>query len=242
MNLFDSNLDFATLSASSQQWLMLIRLGISLVCGSLIGLERTLRYKEAGIRTHAIVCCSSAALMMLSKYGFIDIANNIDALGVGRGADAARIAAAILSGIGFLCAAVIFKQGKSVHGLTTAAGIWAVAAIGMLIGAGMYILGGVLTALILLILYFLHLFKIGQDAFVFKKILVVYDIGHKTRKAVTDFVESHGGGIDDVSLTREHEGKAELRLTVHVAKEFTYEEVTKFLDDNPQVHSMSIDS
>ena len=97
----------------------LIRLLLSAALGALVGLERSKRRKEAGIRTHCIIACTSALFMIVSKYAFLDCVT-LDGL---RGADPARIAAQVVSGISFLGAGVIFKNGNSIRGLTTAAGM-----------------------------------------------------------------------------------------------------------------------
>lgn len=107
---------------------MLLNILLSALLGFLIGLERKLRMKEAGIRTHTIVCIGSALLMIVSMYGF------------GGSADTSRVAAQIVSGIGFLGAGIIVYRQHEVKGLTTAAGIWATAGVGMACGASMYIL------------------------------------------------------------------------------------------------------
>jgi pyridoxine 5'-phosphate synthase PdxJ len=98
------------------------------------------RLKEAGIRTHIIVCVTAALIMLVSKYGFADLnqTTGLETLG-SKGADPARVAAQAVSGISFLCAGVIFKVGSSIKGLTTAAGIWMTAGIGLAVGAGMYV-------------------------------------------------------------------------------------------------------
>lgn len=114
----------------------LLRLIIAGVLGALIGLEREKRFKEAGLRTHFLVAIGSAILMIISKYGFADMLGN-DGIGV----DPSRIAAQVVSGVGFLGAGMILVQRQSIHGLTTAAGIWTTAAIGMAIGSGMYVVG-----------------------------------------------------------------------------------------------------
>ena len=93
----------------------LISMLLSVVLGFAIGFERKLRFKEAGIRTHTIVCAGSALIMVVSKYGFGD---SIEA-------DASRVAAQIVSGIGFLGAGIIIYRKHEIHGLTTAAGVWA---------------------------------------------------------------------------------------------------------------------
>jgi len=110
---------------------LFFRIVVAGVLGYLIGYERKNRYKGAGMRTHAIVAMGAALMMVVSKYGFKDIPDY----------DASRIAAQIVSGIGFLGAGVIFVKNNSVSGLTTAAGIWATAGIGMAIGAGSYYMG-----------------------------------------------------------------------------------------------------
>lgn len=114
-----------------------IRIVLAAVLGALVGLERSKRQKEAGVRTHCIIACTSALFMILSKYAFVDLVS-VNGL---RGADPARIAAQVVSGISFLGAGVIFKNGNSIRGLTTAAGMWGTAAVGMAIGAGP-VLGG----------------------------------------------------------------------------------------------------
>ena len=107
----------------------LLRIGIALILGFAIGLERKMRYKEAGIKTHAIVSVGSCLMMVVSKYGFGDIS----------GADGARVAAQIVSGIGFLGAGIIMYRRDSLRGLTTAAGLWVTAGVGMAAGAGLYV-------------------------------------------------------------------------------------------------------
>ena len=117
----------------------ILRVVIATFCGAIIGLERTKRSKEAGIRTHCIIACASALIMVISKYGFTDMTDALGHTFAGtRGADPARVAAQVVSGISFLGAGVIFKNGNTVKGLTTAAGIWATAAVGLACGSGMY--------------------------------------------------------------------------------------------------------
>lgn len=126
------------------QLLLALRIIVAGICGTIIGIERQTRSKDAGIRTHCIVAIGSALMMIISKYGFSDtIAGEFGM----RGADGARIAAQVVSGIGFLGAGTIFVHKNSITGLTTAAGIWATSGIGLAIGAGMYVLG-VMTMLI----------------------------------------------------------------------------------------------
>jgi putative Mg2+ transporter-C (MgtC) family protein len=110
---------------------VLLRLFVAASLGGAIGLERELRERQAGLRTHLVVCVGAALFTLVSAYGFEDIVS------AGRVvADPTRIAAQIVSGIGFLGAGAIIRQGLSVRGLTTAATLWLVAAIGMASGAG----------------------------------------------------------------------------------------------------------
>lgn len=112
---------------------MLIRLGLATGLGGLIGLEREISSRAAGLRTNILVCVGSALVMLLSMYGFADYANEVNVR-----LDPARLAAQVISGIGFLGAGVILFNGYSVTGLTTAATLWVVAGIGLASGAGFY--------------------------------------------------------------------------------------------------------
>jgi putative Mg2+ transporter-C (MgtC) family protein len=120
---------------------MMLRLLLAAGLGALIGYQRERVKKPAGLRTHTLICVGSALFTVASIYGF------------GIGADPARVAAGIVAGIGFIGAGAIFhRQGGIVEGLTTAATIWAVAAIGLAAGAGLYIISTLITAVVLIIL------------------------------------------------------------------------------------------
>ncbi len=123
---------------------LILRLLLAGVLGAIIGLDREYRAKEAGFRTHFLVSLGSALFMIVSQYGFNEVLNH-----PGVGLDPSRVAAQIVSGIGFLGAGTIIFQKQFVRGLTTAAGLWATAGIGMAIGGGMYILGLAATGLTL---------------------------------------------------------------------------------------------
>lgn len=123
-----------------QTWLQLAELGLAFVLSAAIGLERELRQKSAGLRTYTLVGFSSALIILISKYGFTDIIQQ-DRIVL----DPSRIAAQVVSGIGFIGGGVIFVRKDLVRGLTTAATIWLTAAVGMACGAGLPILAIAVT-------------------------------------------------------------------------------------------------
>lgn len=123
----------------------IIRLFLAGILGALIGLDREYRAKEAGHRTHFLVSLGSALMMIISQYGFHEVLGER-----GMGLDPSRVAAQVVTGIGFIGAGTIILNKQIVKGLTTAAGIWATAGIGLAIGAGMYWLGISATVLTLI--------------------------------------------------------------------------------------------
>ena len=140
-------MELSTIDISTQM-MWLGRLVLAGGLGALIGLERSLRAKEAGMRTHFLVALGSAVIMLVSIY----IADGRDPMK----SDPARIAAQVVSGIGFIGAGTIMMHKHSVHGLTTAAGIWTVAGIGLAAGCGLYFIACAGTALVLIGLEVLH--------------------------------------------------------------------------------------
>ena len=129
----------------------LLGLITAVVCGALIGVERTFRQKEAGIRTHIIVALGSALIMIVSKYGFFDIVGLADHVNL----DGSRLAAQVVTGISFLGAGIIVFKG-TVKGLTTAAGVWTTAGIGLAAGAGMYGIAVYATLILLIVQIVIH--------------------------------------------------------------------------------------
>ena len=134
------------LNTSIGQGELFVRLAFAGFCGAIIGLERSIRRKDAGIKTHIILALGAALFMLVSQYGFSTLN-----LSPEYRADASRIASNIVTGVSFLCAGVIFVRGASVKGLTTATGIWTTAGIGMAAGAGIYVITLFATLLILII-------------------------------------------------------------------------------------------
>lgn len=125
---------------------LLGRIGLAALCGIAIGYERMNHYKAAGVKTHMIVGLSAALMMIVSKYGFSDSA----------GYDASRVAAQVVSGVGFLGAGIIFKKNQNVQGLTTAAGIWGTSGVGLALGSGLYYVGVFGTVMFILLRVFVQ--------------------------------------------------------------------------------------
>lgn len=126
---------------SDLEWRFVVQLIVAAILGGLIGLEREMGKRPAGLRTHMLVCTGAALFTILSIYAF-----------PGQVRDSARVAAQIVSGIGFLGAATVWRSHDAVKGLTTAAGLWVAAAIGMAVGAGYGLLAALATLIVLFIL------------------------------------------------------------------------------------------
>lgn len=219
------------------------RLIVACSCGALIGVERSRRFKEAGIRTHIIVCCASALLMIVSKYGFADLT---DPLGVSfsgvRGADSARIAAQVVSGISFLGAGVIFKHGNSIKGLTTAAGLWATAGIGLSIGAGMYILGIFTTGLVAFLQIVMHKFVVGTDTLSVCHLSFTVHNSSTLQAAWDDFIHQHRMQVVECSIKYHENGTVSYDATVRTMREITIQELDAFLQEYGEVCDISYSS
>lgn len=133
----------------------LIRLLVASVLGALVGIERQRLDWAAGLRTHMIVCLGSALMMIVSAFGFSDILGTPNV-----GLDPSRVAAQVVSGIGFLGAGtILFLKNEVIKGLTTAAGLWTVAGIGLAVGGGLYVAASIATALVLIILILVKPYK-----------------------------------------------------------------------------------
>ncbi len=205
-----------------QQLEWIVRILLAGACGGMIGYERESRKKSAGLRTHVIVAVSSALMTVLSKYGFQDVVGEFVRV------DPARIAAGTVAAIGFLGSGIIFSRDKNVSGVTTSAGIWATLGVGMAMGAGLYIVGIITTAVVVMVEIFL-----GRQGKVSRVIKDVYEIeveyinipgstvGERIQKELeqtygckilTFRVRQRGGCIQLGMLVRTSKGKELYRL------------------------------
>ncbi len=216
----------------------IVRILMACLCGACIGFERSKRFKEAGIRTHIIVCCASALIMIVSKYGFADLTDATGAVFNGtRGADPARIAAQVVSGISFLGAGVIFKNGNTVKGLTTAAGIWATAGIGLALGSGMYLLGVFVTALIALFQVVMHRFTVGADAFTTNRLRFTVRSDEEFEPQVHELLERWDAQILSSSISRREDGLISYDLTLKMTRSISIDDIDALIQHCSAVKS-----
>ena len=207
-------------------------------CGAVIGLERSHRLKEAGVRTHMLVCCAAALMIIISKYAFADISMEDGKYYYGtRGADPARIAAQVVSGISFLCAGVIFKQGSVIKGLTTAAGLWATAGVGLAFGSGMYLLGGFVTILVLLLQIVMHLFPVFNDHYQNNRIEITVTDDTDFRNALSKQLSLWQVQVIENSISRNPNGTTSYSMVVKMHDSVKHEDIFAFLEQNSNVLS-----
>lgn len=209
-----------------QQLWYILRMIVACACGVMIGLERRNRSKEAGVRTHCVVACASALMMIISKYGFADTV--IGENGV-RGADGARIAAQVVSGIGFLGAGMIFVHRNMITGLTTAAGIWATSGVGLAIGAGMYVVGITATVIIIAAQILLHKnFRWLKNSK--SKRLVIKNVNIKGYQAyMTSLLAENGVVVHDVYIEKNEDSNS-YTFIIELPQNVSEEQITDLVD------------
>ena len=219
-----------------------IRVLIACVCGAAIGYERSKRLKEAGIRTHIIVCCAAALTMIVSKYGFADLVGPDGAGMYGtKGTDPARLAAQIIGGVSFLGAGIIFRNGNSIKGLTTAAGIWATAGIGLAIGTGMYVLGVFTTVVVAVIQILTHRFTFGADSMVIGHLKCIAPNEEAFRKALNAYIAKRRIQVQDMKIDFLEDGSAAYSLTLRMRHDVTVNDVSEFLESVGDVRAVSFE-
>lgn len=165
----------------------IIRLLVASLIGAIIGFERKYRAKGAGVGTHVLVAIGAALFMIVSQHGFAG-ANRFDA---------ARVAAGVVSGIGFLGGGIILKQQNRVSGLTTAAGLWVTAAMGLAIGSGLYILAGSCALIVLIWSYITNIltYKLGKRQ-------VCVELASDSPNTLQEALKSLGEGVESYSMSK----------------------------------------
>ena len=211
-----------------------VRLLLSFLVGMLIGLEREANHQPAGLRTHILISIGATVVMLISIFipqTFTDFVG-----------DPGRIAAQVVSGIGFLGAGAILKFGTDVKGLTTAASIWAMAAIGLAIGAGMYAIGLISVAVVLFALTVMNLFE--QHAFkqrTLRKIVIEVKKKDSNTGKFETILEDFNVRISSTGFER-NVGDASEKITyvVAVTKELNVKQLSDKLEKEPGIVSISI--
>ncbi|MFS8582626.1 MAG: MgtC/SapB family protein [Limnochordales bacterium] len=205
----------ALLAVELTYWELFARLLLATVLGGAIGLERETLNRPAGLRTHILVCVGSTLAMLVSMYGLLDMRGGV----LTPSYDGGRIAAQVISGIGFLGAGTILREGSSVRGLTTAASLWTVAGIGLAVGSGMYAAAVATTLLVMLALK--YLVRVERRWLGVQRDVIVMRIVDKPGMiaAVSTVLAKHKIDIRGVEIDAdpEHEGYASLELSVVMA-------------------------
>ena len=208
---------------------MIFRMLISCLCGMIIGFERENRAKEAGIRTHCIVACASAMMMIISKYGFEDLIQAYSSADVRL--DPSRMAQGIVTGVGFLGAGTIYVQRSNIRGLTTAAGLWATCGIGMAIGGGMYVIGFSATLIILAAQIVLH--SSGKFMTSHKsKYIKIYGIETPNfQQQTTKLLNEMQVKVNEVAVARHSDGLYDYTFYSEMPGSVVEEEITKLFEN-----------
>ena len=222
---FTQNLDFC------------VRLLLACVCGAAIGVERSRHFKEAGVRTHIIVCMGAALAMIVSKYSFVDLTLADGSAFPGtNGADPARVAAQVISGISFLGAGVIFKREGLVRGLTTAAGIWVTAAIGLAVGSGMLVVGLFAALVVCILQVLMHRLVIEPESYSTNQLHFTVKNGYEFLQSLTEQLDEWNGTVVESAYSRnQEEGTTDYDLTVRLRKEISYAEMKEFINAHEEI-------
>ena len=218
---------------SQDEFIIVLRILGALVIGGLIGFERTFHGRPAGFRTHALVCLASALLMIVTVYQnqWMTVMP-IDTIRT----DPTRMAQGIMTGIGFLGAGVIFKEGLTVRGLTTAASIWVTAAIGILVGIGFWfaaVLGGLATLMVLALFRFIE--RILPSEFYAHHSLRFMREQVMGEDELRGLVGSYGFSIANLSSRLTEGGHFEYRMTIKSRDRRNGELLSQHLRNLPKV-------
>lgn len=211
---------------------IIFKLTLACILGGIIGLERESLNRPAGFRTYTLVCVGSALAMVISLDMYYQYHHTVTA-------DPGRIAAQVVSGIGFLGAGTIMKEGSTVRGLTTAAGLWGVACVGLAVGAGMYIPAVVTSMLILFVLvYFVKFEEQITGSRLYKGLVVVVDDGPGQVGIIGSILGEMGVLIKNISLDRLEGDLLEIVLLLRLTPEVEIEDVIKRLSTAKGMHSI----
>lgn len=225
-------------AAVQQNLIYLLRAVLACICGGVVGIERQQRNKVAGTKTHVLIALAAALMVLISKYGFLDV------LAVeGVAYDASRVAAGIAAGAVFLSGGIIFsgKRGN-ISGLTTAAGAWVTIGIGMAVGAGMYALGIIITVLMVLVQQVLH-----RNIWIMKKptrVQVTFHIEHdkegEAYQKVVDYLARYQIGFRQFRWEKKGKTSYLLCCQVVVPKQYGRDDILKIFSGMDEVEDFEV--
>ena len=213
----------------------MLRMVIAAICGGIIGYERSRRRKEAGLRTHIIVAVGSALLMIVSKYGFVDVLEI-----PGMRADASRVASNVITGISFLGAGVIFVRDASIKGLTTAAGLWSMAGVGLAIGAGMYAVGIFATVLIMVIQIFTHGNLKKLDGPIYETFSITYENMPHGLEQLKQQLKERNIIIHHIQMEKRDDGSVKVSVDVSREHAITCSDLSDIFADDERIKSFKL--
>lgn len=208
-----------------------VRLIVALVLGGMIGLERESMGRPAGFRTHILVSVGSALIMILSAYGFAEA--------VPGGYDPGRIAAQVVSGIGFLGAGTIMREGVNVRGLTTAASLWTVAGIGLAVGSGFYFAAILATFLVVVTLVVLNQLEWNYLSTKHEILTLLIQDTPGQLARVFAVLAKYDVNVFNVELSSDDTGEAKLDLQVEISPKFSRVKIIEDLVSTPGVKRAS---
>lgn len=213
---------------------LIIRVLISCVAGAVVGYERKRRQKEAGIRTHCMVALGACLFAIVSKYGYFDVVG-FDSINL----DASRISANIVTGVSFLGAGMIFVRSKTISGLTTAAGIWAVSSIGLSFGTGLYSLGILGTLLISFLQYVLHKPLVRIEGSSVKEMTYCISDGDDNICKLIDFLHKFDSNMYLSAIEKRQDGSYLIKANIRVEYSSEVYNIYKVIEDNPYIISIT---
>ena len=217
---------------------VLLRIGTAIGCGFILGLERELTNKYAGLRTHILVCLGACIFTIISVYGFPTVLTNDEANGL---RDTGRVAAQVVSGIGFIGAGAVLRNGPMILGLTTAATLWVAAAIGMACGAGLFYIGAATAVCSVAVLTLIRVFErriLPTGTRTYKRYELNLYCAENDEAAIRVFLEKN---FDINSLTVKNsstkEGQIKIKAEIEATKKKSkinslYEEIRKICSVN----------
>ena len=219
---------------------MILRILLAAVLGGIIGYERDFHGRPVGLRTHLLVAMASGTFMILSAhFYYYQNYGNDPSVSV----DSSRIAASVVTGIGFLAGGAILKIGANIQGLTTAAGLWLVTAIGMCAGAGMYVESIAVTMMGLIALTIFRRFEGKNDGLLHRKVSLVFDESENTVDSLLDSISNLGGTVDHFNYQKKMPDKViTIQFDVHYPKDVGHQNFILALEGQKGLKKIQVGS